>query len=173
MSNKLKGLLRQINDAANEVASAIQSLDERIANLQAKRQSIGDASVSQAEFLEYIGRELDQQAGYIGRVLARALDGIDRSFFALENRRISVLFLTTSRTSPVVITEDACFWYLKPAIMARMAELTESMVFAPAADLVPVETRRAMIAEIDAEIDKLRTERDELAAQLEASGIIG
>lgn len=173
MSNKLKGLLRQINDAANEVVSAIQNLDARIANLQEQRQRIGDAPVSRADFLEYIGHELDRQAVNIEANLVRALGGIDRSFFALENRRISVLFLTTSRTSPDVITEEACFWYLKPVIMARMAELAESMDFAPAAELVPIETRRAMIAEIDAEIDKLRAERDELAAQLEATGIVG
>jgi tRNA U34 5-carboxymethylaminomethyl modifying GTPase MnmE/TrmE len=68
------------------------------------------------------------------------------------------------------MTEDACYWYLKPAILARMGEIAEEIDFPE--DAIPLAKRREMLAEIDTEIQRLRNERNDMAAQLQKAGIV-
>ena len=171
MSTKIKSLLKQVMDAAGEVVGEINALDNRIQALNQQRQSIGDAPVSKADFLEYISRSIDRQTDRFSGSIKRELEKVNRAFFSIERDPMRLLLLTGAINLPVVITEEACLWYLKPAIMARMEELTESIDFSGAGDAIPVEKRRVMVAQIDAEIDTLRAERADLANQLQAAGI--
>lgn len=66
--------------------------------------------------------------------------------------------------------DEACYWYLKPAIMARMGEIADELDLPE--DAIPLAKRREMIAEIDAEIQRLRNERNDMAAQLQKAGIV-
>ena len=84
MSDKLKTLLKQVTDAASEIIAAIQKTDAKIVELQKQRQQIGDAPVTRAEWLEYIGAEIDRKAGSFGAGMRRMVSSIDASFFALE-----------------------------------------------------------------------------------------
>jgi FtsZ-binding cell division protein ZapB len=168
--SKIDDLLDQVETAAKQLLDTIQDLDAMIAELQEKRQRIGEAPVSKVDFLRYIEKALDENAKNIGRNLARQFDTLDRSFFALENSRINIPFLTGG-IYPVAITEDAAYWYLKPAIMARMEELADNMDFP--ADTVPVNERRRLVGAIDVEIKQLFSERDDLAAHMETAGLVG
>lgn len=177
MSTKINALLKQIDDAANEIIGSIHSLDSWIVALQEQRQCIGEEPVTRPEFLEYIGQAIDRRTGHMSSCIAQELRKINSSFFALEGGAQKGaplnIPLLTGRNLPVEITEAACYWYFKPAIMARLGELAESMDFPDADAVVSVEKRRAMIASIDKEICTLRAERDELASQLQAARITG
>ena len=171
MSDKLKSLLKQVNAAASEIIAAIQDTDARITDLQKQRQQIGDAPVTRADWLEYIGADLDRKAKGFGAVVRRQIVSIDASFFALE-RLVGLPgnVLTGLRNVPEPMTEEACYWYLKPAIMARMAEIADEMDFPE--DAIPLAKRREMLAGIDAEIQRLRNERNDMAAQLQKAGLV-
>ena len=170
MSNKLNGLLKQVNEATKEVISAINKYDAQIAALQAQRQAIGAAQVNRADFIAYVGGMVDARAGHFSGQIERALAKVDTSFFSLEKMGSPVNFLTPWLGGASVIQEDACYWYLKDAILAKVREIADDMDFTD--DALPVETRRTMIAAIDAEIDQLRTERGELASQLQKAGLV-
>jgi hypothetical protein len=165
-------LLKQVNDASRAIISAIQGTDAKIAELQKQRQKIGDAPVTRAEFLGYIENSLDAESMRISQTISRALNNVDRAFFALEKHTFMVPFLTGDRALPFEITEAAAYWYLRPAIMERMAEVTATMEFPDDSEAVPLQKRRAMLAEIDAEIEQLRAERNELASQLQKAGVV-
>lgn len=170
MSKKLSDLLKQVNTAAQEVIAEINKYDERISALHEQRQSIGQAQVSRTDFIDYVGKMVDARAGFFSGHIDRALAKVDTSFFALEKLASPINFLTPYLSGSGVIQEDACYWYLKPAIMTRVSEIADSMDFTDGA--LPIEIRRSMIAEIDAEITKLRAERADLASQLKKSGLV-
>jgi hypothetical protein len=167
--NKINDLLGQVETAAKQLLDTIQDLDARIAKLQEKRRRIGEAAVSKADFLRYIEKALDKNAKNIGPNLAHQFEKVDRSYFALENAQINIPFLTGA-IYPVVITEEAAYWYLKPIIMARMEELAGNLDFP--ADAVPVDERRRLVEAVDVEIKQLISERNSLAVQMEAAGIV-
>lgn len=171
MSDKLKALLKQVNTAAGEIIAAIHATDAKIAELQKQRQEIGDAPISRADFLSYFAAGIDRKAGSFGATVAREVGKADISFFAMENGRgVNFDMLTTGQNVPVTILEEACYWYLKPAILARVGEIADHMDFPE--DAISLESRRAMIAEIDAEIQRLRSERNDMAAQLQKAGVV-
>ena len=169
MTARLDSLLKQVNAAAREVVAAIQDIDSRIAALNEKRQGIGEAPVNRAEFLSYIGTSIDQKIGGFCAEKEREMGNMPTAFFALEGAAPTMRFLSPS-FAPVTISEEACYFYLKPMILARMAEIAEGLDFPE--DSIPVDKRREMIAEIDLEITKLRTERAELASQLQKAGVV-
>lgn len=169
MSNKLKSLLAQVNAATQELLANIQNLDGQIAALQEKRERIGEAPVSKADFLSYIEKELDRNTGTIKATMGRWLDQMPKDFFTLERSTLYIPFLTGTKGVAAEITEAAAYWYLKPAIMDRMAGLVELMEFP--SDAFSIEERRKILADIDADIERLNGERDELASQMEAAGI--
>jgi hypothetical protein len=173
MSTKLNALLKQVDAAAKEIFGTIKDIDAQIAALQVKRQEIGQAPVSPAEFVGYVSDELDSRAGNIATRILSVLRRVDLSFFALEKGSIPVRFLTGGDVLPTEISEMAAYWYLKPAILARVEELTESMGFPEDSPVATVEERRTMIAEIDAEIAGLRAQRETLASQLHKVGLVG
>jgi hypothetical protein len=173
VSENLKSLLKKVNEVAKDIVDAIHRTDTKIAELQERRQKIGDALVSREEFIEYIARQIDRKSGNFGFHVRNMVGGIDASFFSVErnNLNISGSLLTGGRNVPVDITEEAIYWYLKPAIMARMSELADQMDFP--IDAIPADERRKMISEIDAEIQILRVERNDMAQQLKKAGITG
>ena len=170
MTTKLSGLLKQVNAAAKEIATAIQGVDGQIAELQAERQRIGDAPVSKADFLAAVARTLDAKEGGFGANKARHFATLDFSFFAVERGFHGVNFLLEDATTRAEITERGLYWYLKPAIWARMEEIADGLALP--ADAMPPEQRRNRIAAIDDEIAKLRAQRNEMAEQLHAAGLI-
>lgn len=169
MSTKLSTLLKQVNEATKEIVSTIQGFDDRIEALQAERQAIGLAPVSRADFIAYIETVVDKKGGGFSRQIARQLGDIDHAFFALERIGSPINFLNPYLGSSV-IQEDAAYWYLKPAIMARVEELATTMNFPEEA--MPLDERRAHIAAIDAKIADLRKQRAELAGQLQKAGLV-
>lgn len=172
MSDKINKLLQQVNDAAGELVSMIKDVDGRIAELQAERQTIGTAPVSQADFMDYISRAIDAKASRFGMAKTRHIQAIDTSFFSLERGGlVNFNFLLTEHVGPVDINEGGLYWYLKPAILAQCAEIAESMGFPD--DAMPIEERAARIAAIDAEISELRGQRNAMAGQLKKAGLLG
>lgn len=76
---------------------------------------------SRADFIAYIEEIVDKKAGAFHRQITRQLEGIDASFFSMEGIGNPVNFLNPYLSSRE-IQEDAAYWYLKPAIMARVEE---------------------------------------------------
>ena len=173
MSGKIESLLKQISEAASDVIGMIQSIDAKIQTLNAQRQAINDAPVGRSDFVAYIGRWIDQQTERFSISIAQELHKIDRSFASLERGSFRLNLLTGAVNIPVVISEDAALWYLKPAIMTRIEELTGKMEFPSGKEDVPAEKRRGLIAAIDREIESPRAERDDLAGQLLRTGVTG
>lgn len=170
MSSKLSTLLKQVNEATAEIVATIQGFDGRIEALQAERQSIGQAPVSRADFIAYLDAMVDKKSGSFGNHVARQLGNINAAFFPMESMGAQVNLLKPYPGGLDVISEEAVYWYLKPAIMARLAELAEAMEFPEKP--VALDERRARIAAIDGEIADLRKQRAELAGQLQKAGLV-
>lgn len=171
MSTKLSTLLKQVNEATKEIISTIHGFDARVDELQAERQAIGQAPVSRADFVGYVEAMVDRLAGNFAGHISRQLEQLDTAFFSMEKSGWAVNFLAPYLRADGVIQEDAAYWYLKPAIMARVNELADAMDFPEGA--MPLEERRAKIAAIDAEIEQIRQQRNELAEQLQKTGMVG
>ncbi len=172
MSNKIDKLLKQVNDAAGELVGMIQEVDARISALQIERQSIGNAPVSRADFLEYISQAIDAKSRLFGKGKTRQIEAIDTSFFSLERGGLENFnFLLTEQFGHADIHEGGLYWYLKPSIMARCAEIAEEMAL-PDNAMSPGD-RQSRIAAIDAEIAVLRVQRNEMAGQLKKAGLVG
>lgn len=171
MSTKLKALLQQVTQAAGGLRQAIIDLDSKIADCHEKRQRIGEGKVSKEEFLAYVSASIDREVGYFESSIERQMKAVNQSFFALEGGSMNVVWLTGERNLPDPIHENACFWYLKPAILARAAEIAGRMDFPT--DAIPATERRRMLADLDREIANLNNERDDLAEQLQNAGLAG
>ena len=172
MSAKLKTLLKQVNEAAKEIVDAIQTVDARIDELTRQRQQIGEAPVTRDAFMAYLSDSIDERARRFGEQISRQLRDVDTGFFAMERQAFRIPFLTGATNLPVTITEEACYWYLKPAMMERFAEIADSMAFPESGESGGIEKRREMVASIDTEITKLRIERAELASALQKAGLV-
>lgn len=171
-SDHLSALLKQANEAASEMISIIQGHDARIAELYGQRQAIGQAPVTKAEFMGYMGAHLDGKAGYAAKTITHALGEVDLSFFACEmGRGLGIQYLTSNRNVPSVMTDDIAYWLLKPLLLQRIEECAATLEFSDEAVAMPLEQRRAKIAEIDDEIASLRTQRADLASKLQAVGM--
>ena len=171
MSTKLSTLLKQVNEATKEILSTIHGFDARIAELQAERQTIGQAPVSRADFVGYVEAMVNRLAGNFSGHISRQLEQIDTAFFSMEKSGRAVNFLAPYLRADGVIQEDAAYWYLKPAIMARVREQAAGMDLPE--DAMPLTERRAKIAAIDAEIEQIWKQRNELAEQLQKTGMAG
>ena len=171
MSTKLSTLLKQVNEATKEILSTIHGFDARISELQAERQAIGQAPVSRADFVGYVEAMVDKLAGNFAGHISRQFGQIDTAFFSMEKSGRPVNFLAPYLRADGVIQEDAAYWYLKPAIMARVSEQAAEMDLPD--DAMPLTERRAKIAAIDAEIEQIRQQRNELAEQLQKTGMVG
>lgn len=170
---RLSALLKQANEAAREMVAIVQGHDARIAELYEKRQAIGQAPVTKAEFMDYLGAHFDGKADRVAKTIAHALEKVDLSFFAREmGSGMGILFLTSERNVPSVMTDDAAYWLLKPLLLQRVEECAAGLGFADPADAIPLEKRRAKIAEIDEEIASLRSQRADLASKLQTVGMV-
>lgn len=171
MSNKIESLLKQISDAANNVIGLIQEVDAKIDDLSARRKALVEAPIGRRDFLAYIDRWIDNKTQRFSTSTKNELSKVDRRFIAVEQGLGSLDLLTGGISLPVAITEEGLLWYLKPAIIARMEEITAGVDFQTGEDDIPAEKRRELIAAIDMEISKMRSERNELATQLMKTGV--
>lgn len=168
--------LEQLRSAAGELVAAVEDLDKRIAACHGKRDTITSAPVSRDDFIGYIKADIAQRGRSFAGAISRQIVGFPRDFGRLEHfkatgQKLHLSYLTGNLSLPVVVTEEALFFYMGDRIAERLSDLLSALPWPE--DAVPVSQRSKMLADLDKEIAELTKERDALAQQLVVAGLAG
>lgn len=176
--SKLDELLNQITAAAKDLKQQVLAIDRQILTCQKQRDELTSAPVSKADFLDYLKSDMRRkyQNSYFLDTLKRRLSSMSREFGALENTDKNgfsqqVAYLTGDAASAVIIKDEAIFFYFEDVILGRIASLLDGEAWPESA--VPVEERKALIADLDKRIISLKQDRKKLTDQLIAAGLQG
>ncbi len=174
MSNKqLTDAFNQLSLARDSIRKEIGVLDGQLAKLRANRDALTSEAVSKADFLELLRADLARRGEHWARVLRKGVADC-RKDYAFVNQADSLGVkllggLLANDFTPIVISEEAIFFYFGDLIVDRIGALIEHEPW-PAATTTYAE-RLDLVAGIDREIEKISGEREDLVAQLRAAGV--
>ena len=174
--SELNKALSQLRRAAGQLTQEVTGLDQRIAELYAKRDILTSAPVNKADFLEYIRADLRKRAKRFAYTLSVGLKNANKSFSSLEQAKnnpaqlIHLPYLADPGL-PVAVTEEAMFFYFEDAIVAGVSRQVDAMPWPE--NTQAVSGRSEAIAKLDAEIAALEKQRDALANELVSAGLAG
>lgn len=174
---KLNDLLSQLNTAAHELKKQVVAIDCKILECQKQRDTLTSASVSKADFLDYFKSDIHKkyEKSYFLNELKRNLKRVSHEFGALEMGKngggMNIAYLTGDPVSRVPVTDDAVLFYFEDVILKGISSLLGSEEWPESA--VPVEERKTLIVDLDAQIVALKRDRKKLTDQLLAAGLQG
>lgn len=175
---KLNDLLSQLSTAAHELKKQVVAIDCSIMECQKQRDTLTSSPVSKADFLEYIRADIRRkyQGSRFMNTLKQRLGSVSREFGALEqmDKRVgnqNISYLTIDASSTETVKDEAVFFYFEDVILGRIASLVDGEAWPESA--VPVEERKTLIVDLDAQIVALRQDRKKLTDQLLAAGLQG
>jgi hypothetical protein len=168
--------LETLRNAAEELLGEISALDTQISECQRRRDAIASATVSKADYMEYIKADIERQGRIFAKQIALEVEGKRRDYGTLERNKHSGIgerlpYLTGRYAVPVPITEEAVFFYFGDLIAERLGDALDGVGWPN--DAIPAAQRAKLIAELEAEIASLKQRRDALAAQLTQAGMAG
>lgn len=176
--SKLDDLMNQLSAAAKDLKQQVVAIDRQILTCQKQRDTLTSAPVSKADFLNYLKADMRRkyEHSYFLDTLKRRLGSMSREFGALENidkhgGSQQVAYLTGDAASAVIIKDEAIFFYFEDVILGRISSLLDGESWSESA--VPVEERKALIADLDKQIISLKQDRKKLTDQLVAAGLRG
>jgi hypothetical protein len=177
--NPLKSVFEQLRGAASTVIGEIQSLDQRIEALHAEREALVTDPLSKADYLAYMVAEMNTEAAKFSDQLRASAQGDKRNFIRLDKDRDSgfgmntgYLGLIRGQMPGTAVMNPAAFCFFFGEMAAeKIGTALDAMPWPK--DAVPVADRRRRMAEIEAEIARLDSERDSLAQNLQEIGIKG
>lgn len=168
---ELNSLVAQLKSVANDLKGQIHELDERIQDAEQRRNLITQETVSKADFMIFLRADIRAKGKPFWGSLRPMIKNAPRQYPMLE-RGLTLPYLTGNEFAPVVMTEEAAFFYLGDLIADRIERaISEDMEWPHG--VMPVSERRKLVAQIDAEILDLKEQRQELAAQLLEAGLAG
>lgn len=168
--------LETLRNAAEELLGEISALDTQISECQRRRDAIASATVSKADYMEYIKADIERQGRIFAKQIALEVEGKRRDYGTLERNKHSgrgerLPYLTGRYAIPVPITEEALFFYFGDLIVGRLGDALDVVDWPDEA--IPAAQRAKLIAELDAEIASRTQQRDALAAQMIQTGMAG
>lgn len=182
MSENVSDLVGRIELAAQELKARISHLDTCIDEAFHRRDAILKSPMSKADFMAYVRADIRRLGEAHRSILVKMVGNSTLSYpnFDLASSRNQAQFSYLTGDSIEMaslpgqqpnMTREAFFWYFGDIIEQRFQDALSGMQWAN--DVMPVDQRRAVVAEIDGEIAAFRKERDELADQLIQAGIAG
>lgn len=173
---ELRSLLAAVHQAADAVLVKIRKADEEISTLEAERTSLTDAPVSRDDFMAYVRADIERRGAPYKHTLGHWKDKWFKNIFARwehfeqEGQHQGIPYLNAEVPhSFAEMTPAALYWLFGEQIAERFGEALDALPWPDNA--VPVAERRARMATIDAELERLIAYRDELAAELSAVGM--
>lgn len=171
----LKKALQQLRGARDTLVAEIAALDAQIAERHATRSKLTSGPVSKADFLGYVKADMDRRAAFFATGLMRAFSEAPKDYGNLNRMhgagaKLNVNYLTGAQ-SPLEMTEGAVYFYFGAEMVARLETALDILDWPESA--IPSAQRAALIATIDAEIEALNKQRDELSASLVDAGLAG
>lgn len=159
---QLKELFGQINNAFENIKAEIQSLDEQIEAKYRERKKIMEAPIGKEDYLYFIGEEIKAGVNGFGKRLALELEKQDKSLNSLMRNQESKFF----RGHIFTPGHDSYFLYYFGDLMLEGVRkaVNEHLEFPD--DTMPIQERFESVDKIDAEIEALDKQRDDLAEQL-------
>ncbi len=175
MATGLSSALSQLVAARDSIIAEIRALDAKIGTLHAKRARLTTSAVSKADFVHYLRVDIARRGDRFAQSLKRQISATPKDFAYLkrvdDSGAKTAQNLLTEGTVPVDITDGAVFFYFGDLIADRIETLIEDE---PWPDVVVTNAERIkLISGLDAELEKLSGERDELANQLRDAGMTG
>jgi len=173
MSKDLSEALRQLASSRDVLLSEVHKLDAEIEEKRKARHEVMSGSVSATDFAAFLRADIKRRGAPHGRHLGRSIAGAAKDYGT--RKRIAegggkvISELLVSNHSPVVITEEAVYFYFGDLIADRIVSLIENDPWPSGG--VPCAERAKLVASLDADIDKLSRERDALAGQLVDAGM--
>lgn len=172
--NDLTSALKSLRSVATQLVAEVAFLDAKIEQLQAERSTLTATVVSKADFIDYCRRDLDRRGARYGELMAKEIGKRSNTFAQMETALASggslpLPFLTGSPGIPVVITEEAIYWFFGEQIAAGLARVVDLAEWTD--DVLPVFERKRLIAGLDTQIAETLRQREELASQLIDAGL--
>ncbi|QLQ03232.1 MAG: hypothetical protein HZY77_10990 [Thiobacillus sp.] len=171
--SEIKSLLAQMGKAANEVVAKIRGLDEQIDALVTKRNEIADAPLAKSDLMEYVREDIKRRAeSFPTRLKMKwARDGRHLNFInherVLSGGGVQMIpYLDGEVANPgIAFKPDAFFWMFGELIEKRFEDAINNLYWPDPG--LPLADRRGALEKLNAEIDALQAERDELAEELQ------
>lgn len=171
----LKQALKQLRSARDSLIAEINALDSQIAERHAARSALTSGPVSKADFLEYVRSDMKRRARFFVQGLMRAVASVPKDYGRLERlhktgAKLNIPYLTGAQ-SPLEMSEGAVYFYFGDAMVDRLEIELDALDWP---ESIATATERApLIAAIDAEIEALNQQREDLAASLVDAGLAG
>ncbi|TAN53844.1 MAG: hypothetical protein EPN21_00495 [Methylococcaceae bacterium] len=172
----IKQLLDQLNSSVRELVSQIHDLDDQIDAKQRERDQVINAPLSKADYLSFVGEDIDRIARPFVEQLRRAVKSQPQDMIRLRRMVDSedgmrIPWFSAGYFPPIEIAPTAVCWYFGDLIKQRIADALDGQDWPH--DAMPVAERLKLTAQLEVEIEELNRQRDALAAQLEESGLKG
>jgi hypothetical protein len=179
-------LLKQLNQAADGLRANIGDIDGKIKVKQQERDALTSAPVSKTDFMAYLAADIDRRGEKYAAVLIRHVAGVGahakqstrvpQDFGSLERMKVSsgmaIPYLTGDfSVQNTMITEEAFYWIFRDQLKKRIPDALEGLEREWPENAVPVEQRRVLVDQLDADISALRGQRQELVNELMAAGL--
>ncbi|MEF8699251.1 MAG: hypothetical protein V5B33_07975 [Candidatus Accumulibacter sp. UW20] len=173
---ELNALLQAVRKAADAILVKIQKADEEMSVLEAERTSLTDSPVSRDDLMAYVRADIARRGAPYQFTLSHWKNKWFHNAFSRweraeqGNRNQAIPYLNAEQSHEgAEMTPGALYFLFGDLIAERFAEALKVLPFPENA--VPVEQRRARIAAIDAELDRLNAHRAELVGELSAVGV--
>ena len=169
----LKQALKQLKGARDSLVAEITALDTQIADRHAARSRLTSSTVSKEDFLTYVAADMKRRADFFARGLVRAIAAVPKDYGSLQRgnsmgAKLNINYLANAQ-SPLEMSEAAVYFYFGDALTERLASELDALDWAD--DAISSAIRAERIAALDAEIEALNKQRDDLAKSLIDAGL--
>lgn len=176
--SELSGLITKVKKAAEAVRAEINTLDDNIDGLNRERQTLMDAPIGKTDIMHYVADDITRRSLQFQTALKfwNKKNPTELGFAYLErnrkNEQLQMLPYLDGETAHqgTQLTHGGFYWIFGDLIAERFAAALDCLELP--AETVSVDDRRKRIGEIDEELDRLISRRDDLVSQLSSVGIV-
>lgn len=163
----IQALAGQIICAAETIAGRMNEIDEEVGSLLEKRASIETVLLTRDDYAKVLRGYIQSAGERHKKILESQFKGQDTTARAAELRQMPV-DIFSSLGQGAAITQDALCFFFADMMLSRLDPILDQMPFCEGKGAMSLEQIRAEIGSIQAKIDELASERDELMEALTA-----
>lgn len=175
---EIQELLGQLEQAKGQLLHELRVIDGQYSALRGKRNQVTSGAVSHVEYVDLLRESFLRRGAQHGRDITRmiaekgvAYGWLTATMAANPTTGLGGTWLTGDSRAPTHLTESAMYFYFGDLMAERVGAVVAHLPWDDKA--MPAEQRETVLVEIDAALAQLQSQRNDLAAQLEAAGLKG
>lgn len=162
----IQALAGQIICAAETIAGRVNEIDEEVGSLLEKRASIETVLLTRDDYAKVLRGYIQSAGERHKKILESQFKDQDTTARAAELGQMPVDIF--SSLGQGAITQDSLCFFFADMMLSRLDPILDQMPFCEGKGAMSLEQIRAEIGSIQAKIDELASERDELMEALTA-----